>query len=607
MTDSSDFPARWFVVLPDSDEHREVLERVPATARRIASHASGRPWLVGDLPPGQCTTVEAGDVRLVVFGLCPDTTSALTQQLSRVRGVEDLDGLAAALPGSYHLALSVDGRMRVQGTASGLRRVFHTRHGRGTIAADRADVLAALTGAALDEDWLALGMLRFLPHPLADRRTWWRGVGGVPAGSALLWEADGQPRVRRWWTPPAPTRPVAEGAEALREELARAVALRVRHTSPDVRLGCDLSGGMDSTSLCLLADHHGADLVTATLSLSDASSTDAKWADLAAAAMPGLDRFHLGAEDLPACFSGIDGVHPPTDEPSPMPRGRAIFGRVALHYTHHGVGIQLAGHGGDEVVAAPDAYLHELVRRDPRTALHHLRGHRARRRWSKARIARGLLDRSGYQQWLAAEAGLLTAPDEASALFGWSPPVRMPPWASKHAVRVVARALREAAADAHPLATTRGQHAALQRIQGAGYFYRLMCQELGSPHTELPYLDDRVIEACLSVRLADRGTPWRFKPLLTEAMRGIAPAEFLSRTTKDTANLDCFQGLRTHRDRVLEMVDSSPLVQHGLVDAAALRAAVISPHPQRWAALEYTLSCASWRPHTPITISGAPA
>ena len=608
MSSSSGWPASWFVVLADCDEQRDVVKRMPASARRIASYASGRPWLMGQVPPRQCTIVEVGSNRLVVLGPRPGTTAELSRRLSRVGCVEDLDALAAGLPGSCHLALSAGDRIRVQGTVSGLRRVFRARYGRGVLASDRADVLAALTGAPPDEDWLALGMLRYRPHPLGDRRTPWQGIEGVPAGSALQWGTRGRARVRPWWTPPEPDLPVAEGAPLLREELSRAVALRVRDTAADGPLGCDLSGGMDSTSLCLLAHHHGADLVTLTMHQTDASSADARWADLAATAMPGLDRMHLGPDNLPHYFAGMDEAHPPTDAPSPLPRGRAMLGRSAELYSGRGVRTYVTGHGGDEAVAAPDAYLHDLFRRDSRTALNHLRGHRARRRWSKSHIVRGLADRSGYPRWLAAEAGRLTEPEHTSAPFGWGTPLRLPPWASRHAVQVVSEALDEAAADARPLAPTRGQHAALQRVQGAGHFYRVFCQETGGtggPRLELPFLDDRVIEACLSVRLADRGEPWQFKPLLTHAMRGIAPAEFLTRTTKDTPAQDCYQGLRVHRAQVLDVVAASPLVRHGLADPAALRAAVLSPQPRQWAALEHSLSCAGWRQPTPLVTSGA--
>ncbi|MFI9452452.1 asparagine synthase-related protein [Amycolatopsis sp. NPDC052450] len=598
-----EFPTQWFVAFPDSDDVRDVLDRLPATATRIASHASGRPWLIGDLPAGQSMTIEAGRVRLVVLGLCPSTTSALTEQLSRVRRPEDLDRLAGTLRGSCHLALSVDGHYRLQGTISGLRRVFHTRPN-GTVAADRADVLAALTGARRDEQWLALGLLRSLPHPLADVRTPWQGLKAVPADSALVVDPDGRARVRRWWTPPEPVRSLAEGAEVLNAELSRAVADRVRLTFPGRPVGCDLSGGMDSTSLCFLAHRQGAELVTITKSGRDANNDDAYWADLAAAAMPGLRREILDANDLPDYYTGIDEPHPPTDAPSPLVRGRVALRLNADRYAHHGVTIHLAGHGGDEVVSAPDGYLHDLIRRDPRTALDHLRGHRARRRWSKTRIARGLRDRATYAEWLTSEARNLTAPDAASPLFGWGPPLRMPPWATDHAISVVADAVRDAATDARPLAPARGQHQALQRIQGAGHFYRLMAQELHHPTIALPYLDDRVVEACLSVRLPERGTPWHFKPLLTQAMRGTTPEKVLARTTKATTATDCFHGLRGVRDRLLDLVATSPLVRHGLVDEATLRDAVLSPHPLQLGALEYSLSCASWRPLTPTTTPG---
>ncbi|MEV0680233.1 asparagine synthase-related protein [Actinosynnema sp. NPDC050436] len=116
--------------------------------------------------------------------------------------------------------------------------------------------------------------------------------------------------------------------------------------------GCDLSGGVDSTSLCLLAHLHGTELVTLTTHHSDTAGTDARWADLAAAAMPGLDRVHLSPDNRPGYFSGIDQAHPPTDAPSPLPRGRAVHRLGTQQYTDRGVEVHLTGHGGDEVFAA---------------------------------------------------------------------------------------------------------------------------------------------------------------------------------------------------------------------------------------------------------------
>ena len=59
-----------------------------------------------------------------------------------------------------------------------------------------------------------------------------------------------------------------------------------------------------------------------------------------------------------------------------------------------------------------------------------------------------------------------------------------------------------------------------------------------------PFLDDRVIEACLSVEPGERVTPWRYKPVLGAAMRGIVPEDCLRRADKAAASMDAANGLR---------------------------------------------------------------
>jgi asparagine synthase (glutamine-hydrolysing) len=86
-----------------------------------------------------------------------------------------------------------------------------------------------------------------------------------------------------------------------------------------------------------------------------------------------------------------------------------------------------------------------------------------------------------------------------------------------------------------------------------------------------PFLDDRVIEACLAVRPSERVSPWRYKPLLTAAMRGVVPETCLRRTNKAAASMDAADGLRTHRGDLLALWEDSRLAALGLVDGAALR------------------------------------
>ena len=95
-----------------------------------------------------------------------------------------------------------------------------------------------------------------------------------------------------------------------------------------------------------------------------------------------------------------------------------------------------------------------------------------------------------------------------------------------------------------------------------------------------PYYDDRVIEAGLAVRPEERITPWRYKPLIVEAMRGIVPDESLGRQTKANGTCDEDPGLRRHRDELLALWDDSRLGRLGLVDAAALREFCARPSPR---------------------------
>ena len=111
-----------------------------------------------------------------------------------------------------------------------------------------------------------------------------------------------------------------------------------------------------------------------------------------------------------------------------------------------------------------------------------------------------------------------------------------------------------------------------------------------------PYLDDRVIEAALAVRLHERMTPWKYKPLLAAAVRSIVPDEILGRTTKGDFTADVYAGLKRHREGLLELFADSVLAQRGLIDTDVLRAAIVGVHPTfaTLIPLEQTVACEIW-------------
>ncbi|MBT2527945.1 lasso peptide isopeptide bond-forming cyclase [Streptomyces sp. ISL-99] len=561
-----------FAVFTDREDAAAVARSFSRPGSRTLTHASGRPWLVGHWHDDEIVTAHAGRTGLAVIGCCPVDATELQRRAGRLRDLAELDALARSLPGSFHLVAALDGRIRVQGTASGLRLVFHAAIRGAQVAASRADVLAAALGAGLDEEQVAVRLLWPVPHPLAETPMW-RGITAVSPHDALIVAADGRTvRHSRWWTPPEPVRTLADGAPLVREALTAAVDARTRQGGV---VSCDLSGGLDSTSICFLAERSPARVVASTWPGRDPADTDLYWAEQAARSMPDVDHVVWDADASPLVYNDLLGIDDLLDEPTigVMDRSRVLHHLPAM--AERGSRLHLTGIGGDHVAWCSEAYYHRLLRTRPLFALSQLRGFRALWQWPLGGTARALADSRPYGKWLADSSGRLRDPLPAtvSTSLGWGMPPRLFGWVTPDAARAAERALREAAANAVPLHRDRGLHADLEQIRSCTRLIRQwdrMAARAGVPMAS-PFLDDRVIESCLAVRPSERVTPWRYKPLLTAAMSGLVPDACLRRTNKAAASMDASNGLREHRGELLKLWEDSRLEQLGLVDGNALR------------------------------------
>lgn len=561
-----------FAVVPDHPDAHHAAALLAGPAARVLRHASGRPWLIGRWPDEQAVVGQSGNTRVAVLGHSIATRADLNRVAEKLHKLSDVDRLARALPGSYHLLVShVDGT-RVQGSASGLRLVFHARLGNCVIAADRADLLARATGSGVDEREIAVRLLWPVPHPLPER-SMWHGINAVSPGHALVIRPDGRDfRVTPWWEPPQATSPLAASIDRVRDTLSQAV--RARTKSHDV-VSCDFSGGFDSTSLCFLAARTPAQVIANTWPGRDPGDNDLWWAEHAASYLPGVEHLVWPAEQSPLVYTGLLDIDDPMDEPSIGVLDRA---RVVKHLPgllSRGSRLHLTGIGGDHVSWCSEAYYHRLLRRRPLLAASRLRGFRALWQWPLSATVLALLDGRSYPRWLHGCARRLREPADhaVTTALGWGMAPRMFDWMTSDAVAVASDALRDAARSAEPLATDRGMHADLEQIRGCTRIVRQwdgIAARAGLPMAS-PFLDDRVIEAFLSVHPRDRVTPWRYKPVLAEAMRGVVPDSCLRRTTKAQAVLDASTGLREHRGDLLRLWEESHLAELGLVDAGKLR------------------------------------
>ncbi|MEV5571655.1 asparagine synthase-related protein [Spirillospora sp. NPDC052269] len=595
-----------FIVLPDHPAGHAVVALAADAPAPLLRHPSGRPWILGDrdLALGEVRHTVLGDRAAVMLGPSTATVRALAHVLARARTPGDVAVAARAFGGCFHLVVSMGGRTWVQGSLSSARQVFHARVGEVVVASDRPDPLVRGLGAAVRDELLAARLIApWPPWPLSEESLW-HGIDSLPTGTALEIGPDGRRRVVRWWEPPEPHLALPEAAALVREGLCDGVRARVRGAGV---VSADLSGGMDSTSLCFLAAEQADRLVTSRMEGTDPAEEDGVWAGRATRMLPG-DHLVFERGTTPAWFSGLLAQADDLEEPYAWIRTRASLLATADRVAERGSRVHLTGHGGDELFLSKPVHLHELVRRRPLAAVRHLRAHRALFRWRTGPMLRGLWANASFGEWLAASAGGLTSPlgTAASApAFDWGLGGLMPPWATPDAVDAARTALREAAGHAVPLSPGRSQHSIIQDVRACGATVRHAARVAGMPW-EAPYIDDRVLEAVLSLRQRDRVDLTRYKPLLSEALRGLVPAPFLGRATKSEYSAEAYRGLRRNRADLLSLFEDSHLARRGLVDLDALRRALTVPPPTALAfvPLVGTVACEVWARSLPVSTNG---
>ncbi|MFF7353677.1 asparagine synthase-related protein [Streptomyces filipinensis] len=583
-----------FVVLP---------ERCPADptwlyeSPQVIPHPSGKPWLVGRWGADEMVQAQAGPVRVVVIGHCPVTTTRLTRLAGQVTSQSDVAALARQLPGSCHLIVASPDGTSVRGSVTGLRQVFHTRMDGHALASDRPDTLARLTGAGVDEGVLAARLATGgrLPAPLGTASVW-SGISAVPDDHCLIMTGD-RAREVRWWQAPEPGLTLAEGAPAVHAALSDAVGSRTSGPRP---LSADLSGGMDSTALCFLAARSAPQLLTFRWGEADLGNDDAAFAAHSAALLGQASHVVVPQHELPALFA-----HPAdladTEQPYLFTRTLARMKHTVGLLADRGSRAHLAGHGADELFGRLPGYLHRLLRRRPWLALRHLRGYQALNRWPLRGMLAELARADSVRDWWRDEADSLTdrAPAPRHPPLGWGLiPLRAPVWVTPAAVDAAGSELRKAADGAHAFAADRGQHQFLVALRATAPAYRQFARLFDTAGIRLhqPYLDDRVVEAALAVRVHERCTPWEYKPLLATAMRDVLPERIRARTTKGSFDEDLRTGLSRSRDGLLDLFADSELAKAGLISAAAVRSQLLTPQADltRNFAVEHLLGCETW-------------
>ncbi|MEU1282590.1 albusnodin/ikarugamycin family macrolactam cyclase [Streptomyces sp. NPDC005805] len=537
-----------------------IVTRSPAT------------WRFGGAPPVR--SAEGHRRRVSVVGLCGATDEQIQDLVAG--GVPDC--VTWQWPGTYAVLEEHDEHLVIHTDPAAAMPLYAVAWNGTWAWSTSPRMLGSLTGAGVDTERLACAVLAPALPVLAGGRSFFTGVRQLQPGSRVELPADGRAlRVTTtWW--PAPLVGPAPHAR-LRTVLTAAVQLRV-HADP--ALSSDLSGGLDSTTLAIVASRSvPAPLNAVTIHPGGVlDGADLRYARLAVGASAGRIRHHLlplGTDHRP--YTRLTEV-PATDEPAPstLTHTRLL---AQFRWMHRELGSRshLTGDGGDSVLFLPPAHLADLVRhRRYGRVLRETLGWARLRRVSPAPLLRAAARMSDTTRRRAL-AALVSEPErgtprpENAGHVGWFPASTVPAWATRDAAELVRAAASGRGADLDPLtgldASVRSLVDEIREVARTAVADVELAAGCGID-LHNPFLDAAVVDTVLRTPLDARPPLYAYKPMLTKAFADLLPPALASRTTKGSFEADHYSGMREALPELLGMADGR-LAAMGLIDADRFR------------------------------------
>lgn len=562
-------------------------------------------WLSEHFPAHAVRTATVGQNHVTMLGPCGAVRADVLDMAES--GVPH--NAAWRWAGAYLVAHEPpDGGVVLYTDPASARPLYAASYLDGWVWASSARALAGLLGAGLDVERLACAITAPGVLALAQGSTYYAGVQQIPAGARVRLPPQGGPIESETLWAPAPGR--RDPVTRLRTTLLDAVALRTRLGG---HLSCDLSGGLDSTSLAVAAATalpvgRALDAVTVHPAGNE-TGADLRYARIASTAYPSrITHRLLPLTDHELPYTDVAAV-PVTDEPAPSTIAQARFlGQLRWMRAAFGTEVHMTGDGGDSILFVPPIQLADLIRRRRlRRAVGEAIGWARLRRTSATPI---LLDalrasrtpRSAALHQLA--AGLLTptgsSPTSERGDVAWFGGRSAPPWVTEHACRTAATAAHTAAYERDPLvsldAATRYLVDEVREVARTAVADTELAATAG---VELhnPFLDAAVVDAALRVDLDERPPVFSYKPHLVAAMHGKLPGQIAARITKGDFDSDHYAGMRANLPVLLELITHGSLTAFGLLVPAKARAALrqcAAGIPSSFPPIEPVLTVEAW-------------
>ncbi|MFJ1754223.1 albusnodin/ikarugamycin family macrolactam cyclase [Kitasatospora sp. NPDC088134] len=570
----------------------------PQPLGAIRLHPQSSVWLTG-MTSVQFYVPEGGQApRLFVLGL----SGARPADLKTVSNGPLPADLAWRWPGAYAVVSETEHETVVFTDPAAAQPVYVTRFGEGWAWSSSARMLAGLNKARVDTRRLVTAVFTPLHPAFVAGRSFFSGVEQLPPGARIRLIPGTGPRITNLWLPQPDIG--AEPTERFRTEFEKSVGLDL----DDNPFSTDLSGGLDSSSITLLAARRTPDSVRVNAVTvhpdGDESGADLRFARLVADSMPGRIKHHLlptGREQLP--YTGITRV-PAADEPAPSSLAwSGLLEQLEWIAERFGTTLHLTGDGGDSLCSQPPAHIADLVRhRRFRAAVQQSAG------WARFRhlplsavlrqaVAAARISRADALALLAEQ--IAQGPASAVGTVHWFAPVQLPAWAGAEALLHLRSEIERVAAAPNPLtgldASTHAVIDEIREVARTAQADAALAEEVGV-QLRNPFLDASVVDTVLRVPLDARPPVYAYKPHLVQAMSDLLPPALAARTTKGSFNADFYTGRRANLEDLLGLADGF-LSALGLVEPRAVRralkqAAMGAPVPM--GILDRTLAVEAW-------------
>jgi asparagine synthase (glutamine-hydrolysing) len=265
---------------------------------------------------------------------------ALYERGGLERLLERLDGMFAIV-----IADTRRGVVHLLRDRVGIKPLYWAQCGTTVLFASEAKAFLAHPGFCAEIDPAEVDELLAFRH-VASEASLLKGVRLVAPGHRLAITPDGVSEVRYWSIPDQPEKlrlPLAHAADRLNHLLGRSVQSQLRS---DVNVGCQLSGGVDSSLVTLLAgSHDSADLNAFSIVFDEPQFSEEQWILAAAATARAVS--HRFVFDEAAFIDALDSASWHMDQPISHPNSLALC-FLARRSREHAT-VLLSGEGADEL------------------------------------------------------------------------------------------------------------------------------------------------------------------------------------------------------------------------------------------------------------------